>query len=99
MSHSYTSRLRLLHVYTCCVWAPTKSCKLHINTPESIPPCHVPASITHSFTPSQSTPQADPMSAGTQTNQLILDIRKRKGIKPEPQPLNEYEVRVRSESE
>lgn len=39
------------------------------------------------------------MSAGTQTNQLILDIRKRKGIKPEPQPLNEYEVRVRSESE
>lgn len=39
--------------------------------------------------------QADPMSAGSQTNTIILDIRKRKGIKAEPAPLNEYEVRVR----
>jgi len=37
--------------------------------------------------------QADPMTAGSQTNQLVLDIRKRKGIKAEPQPLSEYEVR------
>lgn len=37
--------------------------------------------------------QADPMSAGSQTNTIILDIRKRKGIKAEPAPLGEYEVR------
>ncbi len=36
----------------------------------------------------------DPLQAGTQANQLILDIRKRKGIKPEPSPLNEYEDKV-----
>jgi elongation factor 2 len=36
----------------------------------------------------------DPMQAGTQANQLILDIRKRKGIKPEPSPLNEYEDKL-----
>jgi hypothetical protein len=39
--------------------------------------------------------QADPMSAGSQTNTIIMDIRKRKGIKPEPAPLSEYEVRQR----
>jgi hypothetical protein len=37
--------------------------------------------------------QADPMQPGTQTNTLILDIRKRKGIKAEPAPLGDYEVR------
>lgn len=36
----------------------------------------------------------DPMQAGTQANQLVLDIRKRKGIKPEPAPLNEYEDKL-----
>lgn len=36
--------------------------------------------------------QADPMQPGTQTNTLILDIRKRKGIKAEPAPLGDYEV-------
>jgi hypothetical protein len=36
--------------------------------------------------------QADPMQAGTQTNTIIMDIRKRKGIKPEPAPLGDYEV-------
>jgi elongation factor 2 len=38
--------------------------------------------------------QADPMAAGSQTNTLVMDIRKRKGIKPEPAPLSEYEVRL-----
>lgn len=37
---------------------------------------------------------ADPLSAGSQTNQIVLDIRKRKGIKPEMSPLGEYEVGV-----
>lgn len=36
----------------------------------------------------------DPLQVGTQANQLILDIRKRKGIKPEPSPLNEYEDKL-----
>lgn len=39
---------------------------------------------------------ADPMQAGSQTHQIVLDIRKRKGIKPEPAPLGEYEVRRRA---
>jgi elongation factor 2 len=38
--------------------------------------------------------QADPMSAGSQTNTIIMDIRKRKGIKPEPAPLSEYEDKL-----
>ena len=33
----------------------------------------------------------DPLSAGTQANTIMLDIRKRKGLKPEPAALNEYE--------
>lgn len=37
--------------------------------------------------------QADPMAPGSQTNTIVLDIRKRKGIKAEPAPLGEYEVR------
>jgi elongation factor 2 len=37
---------------------------------------------------------ADPLSAGSQTNTLVLDIRKRKGIKPEVQPLGEYEDKL-----
>lgn len=37
---------------------------------------------------------ADPMQAGSQTNQIVLDIRKRKGIKPEPAPLGEYEDKL-----
>lgn len=38
--------------------------------------------------------QADPLSAGSQTHTLVGDIRKRKGIKPEVQPLNEYEDKL-----
>jgi elongation factor 2 len=37
---------------------------------------------------------ADPMQAGSQANTLVLDIRKRKGIKPEVQPLGEYEDKL-----
>jgi len=37
---------------------------------------------------------ADPLQAGSQTNTLVLDIRKRKGIKPEVQPLGEYEDKL-----
>jgi elongation factor 2 len=28
--------------------------------------------------------QADPLQSGTQTNEIVLNIRKRKGLKPEP---------------
>lgn len=38
--------------------------------------------------------QADPLTSGTQTNQIVLDIRKRKGIKAEPAPLSEYEDKL-----
>ncbi|KAF5832095.1 elongation factor 2 [Dunaliella salina] len=37
---------------------------------------------------------ADPLSAGSQTNTLCIDIRKRKGIKPEIMPLGEYEDKL-----
>jgi len=37
---------------------------------------------------------ADPMQAGSQAAQIVLDIRKRKGIKPEPAPLGEYEDKL-----
>ncbi len=37
---------------------------------------------------------ADPLSAGSQTNTLCIDIRKRKGIKPEIMPLSEYEDKL-----
>ena len=33
----------------------------------------------------------DPLSPGTQANTILLDIRKRKGLKPEPNAVNEYE--------
>ncbi|KAL4548903.1 hypothetical protein Ndes2526B_g01440 [Nannochloris sp. 'desiccata'] len=38
--------------------------------------------------------QADPMVAGSQANTLVLDIRKRKGLKPEPSPIGEYEDKL-----
>jgi elongation factor 2 len=38
--------------------------------------------------------QADPMSSGSQAHTLITDIRKRKGIKPDVQPLSEYEDKL-----
>lgn len=37
---------------------------------------------------------SDPLQAGSQTNTLVLDIRKRKGLKPEPAPLSEYEDKL-----
>lgn len=37
---------------------------------------------------------ADPLEAGSQAGKLIADIRKRKGIKPEVQPLSEYEDKL-----
>ena len=37
---------------------------------------------------------SDPMQAGSQTNQFVLDIRKRKGLKAEPSPLSEYEDKL-----
>ena len=39
--------------------------------------------------------QADPLAAGTQAATLVADIRKRKGIKLDVQPLGEYEDKVR----
>jgi elongation factor 2 len=36
----------------------------------------------------------DPLSAGNQANTIMLDTRKRKGLKPEPAPLNEYEDKL-----
>ena len=37
---------------------------------------------------------SDPMQAGSQANGIVLDIRKRKGIKPEPAPLGDYEDKL-----
>ena len=37
---------------------------------------------------------ADPLDASSQAGKLIADIRKRKGIKPEVQPLSEYEDKL-----
>ena len=37
---------------------------------------------------------ADPLQAGSQASNLIGDIRKRKGIKAEVQPLSEYEDKL-----
>ncbi len=36
----------------------------------------------------------DPMQPGNQANTIMLDTRKRKGLKPEPAPLNEYEDKL-----
>lgn len=38
--------------------------------------------------------QADPLQTGSQAATIVADIRKRKGIKPEVQPLSEYEDKV-----
>eukprot|EP00236_Picocystis_salinarum_P004199 CAMPEP_0183829118 /NCGR_PEP_ID=MMETSP0807_2-20130328/3140_1 /TAXON_ID=88271 /ORGANISM="Picocystis salinarum, Strain CCMP1897" /LENGTH=846 /DNA_ID=CAMNT_0026074325 /DNA_START=59 /DNA_END=2599 /DNA_ORIENTATION=- len=37
---------------------------------------------------------SDPLQEGSQTNQFVLDIRKRKGLKAEPSPLSEYEDKL-----
>jgi len=37
---------------------------------------------------------ADPLLAGSQTHTMVLDIRKRKGLRPETSPLNEYEDKL-----
>jgi translation elongation factor EF-G len=39
-------------------------------------------------------PRPCPSQDGSQTHTLVRDIRKRKGIKPEPAPLNEYEDKL-----
>ena len=36
----------------------------------------------------------DPLVEGTQANTILLDIRKRKGLKPMPSALNEYEDKL-----
>jgi len=38
--------------------------------------------------------QADPLQSGSQANTIITEIRKRKGIKTEVQPLSEYEDKL-----
>jgi elongation factor 2 len=38
--------------------------------------------------------QADPLQVGSQSNKIIGDIRKRKGIKPDIQPLSEFEDKL-----
>jgi elongation factor 2 len=37
---------------------------------------------------------ANPLEEGSQSHTIVLDIRKRKGLKPEPSPLNEYEDKL-----
>ena len=37
---------------------------------------------------------ADPLTAGSQANTLVLDIRKRKGLRPDISPLGEYEDKL-----
>ena len=36
----------------------------------------------------------DPLGDGNQASVIALDIRKRKGLKPNPSPLNEYEDKL-----
>lgn len=36
----------------------------------------------------------DPLGDGNQAAVIALDIRKRKGLKPNPAPLNEYEDKL-----
>ena len=36
----------------------------------------------------------DPQQPGNQANTIMLETRKRKGLKPEPAPLNEYEDKL-----
>ena len=36
----------------------------------------------------------DPLGDGNQASTIALDIRKRKGLKPNPAPLNEYEDKL-----
>lgn len=36
----------------------------------------------------------DPMVEGNAASNLVLDIRKRKGLKPNPAPLSEYEDKL-----
>lgn len=36
----------------------------------------------------------DPLGDGNQASVIALDIRKRKGLKPNPAPLNEYEDKL-----
>lgn len=38
--------------------------------------------------------QADPLTPDSQANKIVADIRKRKGIKLEVQPLGEYEDKL-----
>lgn len=36
----------------------------------------------------------DPMKEGSPSNTIMLDVRKRKGLKPEPLPITEYEDKL-----
>lgn len=36
----------------------------------------------------------DPMKEGSPSNTIMLDVRKRKGLKPEPNPITEYEDKL-----
>ena len=38
--------------------------------------------------------QADPLASGSQANSIVMDIRKRKGLKMELNPLSEYEDKL-----
>lgn len=40
------------------------------------------------------TMSADPLQTGSQAHTIVLDIRKRKGLKAEPMPLGEYEDKL-----
>lgn len=40
------------------------------------------------------TMNTDPLNPGSMTNEIMLSIRKRKGLKPEPQALSEYEDKL-----
>jgi hypothetical protein len=37
---------------------------------------------------------SDPLDGSTQSGKLVLDIRKRKGLKPDVQPLGDYEDKL-----
>ena len=50
--------------------------------------------LTHARPFSLPTVTSDPLDGTSQSGKIVLDIRKRKGLKPEVQPLNEYEDKL-----
>jgi len=65
--------------------------------------CHIPGGFRRSDNPTWRCCRVfdhwemitqDPMKAESPSNVIMLDVRKRKGLKPEPNPITEYEDKL-----